>query len=202
MVLISDLQYFATISFYSDLSIYSHCIFDQYVDLPTSCYFNRCRILGANGPILLSIPIEGGRRRKGLVRDIRVSASEAWQANHFKTLVSAYNRSPWFGHFRDDLEKLFKQKVTWLKDWDLNCHQWVCDKLAIATTASISEDFIKTAGTGRRDLRFRFVPGQPGPVARDRYPQVFEERHGFVPDLSVLDWLFCMGPALDPEPGT
>jgi len=202
MILISDLQYFAPISFYLSLSAYSHCIFDQYVDLPISCYFNRCRILGANGAILLSIPIEGGRRRKGLVRDIRVSAFEPWQANHFKTLVSAYNRSPWFGHFRDDLEKLFRQKVTWLKDWDLSCHQWVCDKLSIVTTASLSEDLIKTPGTGQQDLRFRFVPGQTGTAAKDRYPQVFEERHGFVPNLSILDWLFCMGPALPPEPGT
>ncbi len=196
MILITDLQYFTSISFYLSLSTYSHCIFDQYVDLPTSCYFNRCRILGANGTILLSIPINGGRRSKGLVRDIRVSTSEPWQSNHFKTLVSAYNRSPWFGHFRDDLEQLYQQKVTWLKDWDLICHQWICDKLSIATTASLSEDFIKSAETGEQDLRFRIVPGQGGTVAGDRYPQVFEERHGFVPNLSILDWLFCMGPAL------
>ena len=143
----------------------------------------------------MSIPIDGGRRRKGLVRDIRVSASDPWQSNHFKTLVSAYNRSPWFGHYRDGLEKLFQQEVTWLKDWDsdIATNGYVTNCRLSPQTSQV-RILLKLQKWVSIIFASDFVPGKPATVVSDRYPQVFEERHGFVPNLSILDWLFCMGP--------
>lgn len=197
MTLIADLQYFSPSIFFYHLSISTHCIFDQYEHFQKMSFMNRCTLLGGNGPVILSVPLDGGRNQKTVMREVKILGRENWQDRHWKTITSCYNKSPWFDHYRDSLEHVYTHRFDYLVDWNMSCFEWICDKLSITTSYSLSEKFLKDYDKNEYvDLRGQLMPSTinskfPGV---ERYPQVFEDRFGFVPNLSVLDYLFCAGP--------
>jgi hypothetical protein len=186
---------------------------------------NRCRIAGAEGVVDLSIPIAGGRDQKTMMKEVRIAAGRSWQAQHWKTIVSCYSRSPWFDYYRDGLQKLFDAPVEFLMDWDLRCLEWSFRVLGMDRPILLTDRYQKLyapdegddwrgrlgpkglekiAGTenwGVAENRgpVRTGPGnEPGAIQQGsngvaRYRQVFEERIGFIPNLSILDLLFCEG---------
>jgi hypothetical protein len=198
MTLIADLEYFAPSIFYFSLSRAKHGIFDIYEPYRKMSFRNRCTLAGANGPIHLSVPLVGGRNQKTLMKDVRILERENWQARHWKTITSLFNKSPWFDHYRHDLEALYEKRFEFLIDWNLACFEWVADKMAIETGVSLSEkpfDTRESGGEEIEDWRGRLMPAtinKEFPESK-RYPQVFEDRLGFLPNLSVLDYLFCAG---------
>ena len=197
MKLIADLQYFSPAIFFSYLSNSTHCIFDQYEHFQKMSFMNRCTLLGGNGPINLTVPLDGGRNQRSLMKEVKILNRENWQDRHWKTITSCYNKSPWFDHYRDELENLYSLNFDFLIDWNLRCFQWICDKLAIKTPFSLSAEFVKDYDKNiYEDLRGRLMPSTINKNFPDvvRYPQVFGDRFGFVPNLSVLDYLFCVGP--------
>jgi WbqC-like protein family len=163
---------------------------------------NRCRITGAEGVVDLSVPIAGGRDQKTVMKEIRIAAGRSWQAQHWKTIVSCYSRSPWFDYYRDGLQKLFEEPVEFLMDWDLRCLEWSLRALGMDRPILLTNRYQKVYDPELGvDWRGRLSPksledwgasagGQDGVV---RYRQVFEERIGFMPNLSILDLLFCEG---------
>ncbi len=92
---------------------------------------NRCIILGAGGPVTLSIPLEEGRSQRRLTKDVRIANRYPWQSQQWKTIMSCYNRSPWFEFYRDELEALFQKQVDFLVDWNLACWEWTLKKLGM-----------------------------------------------------------------------
>src|ERR1700761_5322047 len=111
MNLIFESQYFAPIIFYKISYNFSDLVFEQCETYQKMSFRNRCQILGAEGVIDLSIPLVGGRATKGLIRDVRIAGDRKWQDQHWKTIVSCYNRSPWFEYYRDGLEELYRKPV-------------------------------------------------------------------------------------------
>ena len=159
---------------------------------------NRCRIVGAEGVVDLSVPIAGGRDQKTIMKDVRIAAGRSWQAQHWKTIVSCYSRSPWFDYYRDGLQKLFEEPVEWLMDWDLRCLQWSLRALGMDRSILLTDTYQKVYDPAEAvDLRGRLGPKDLEKwtvVEGDaRYRQVFEERIGFIPNVSILDLLFCEG---------
>lgn len=161
----------------------------------------------------LSVPLLKGRDQKTLVRDVRISNRQPWAAQHWKTILSCYSRSPWFDHYRAELEELYRQKWEWLIDWDLACFEWSLKALGVQRAVGLTDEWRREYDAGTvADWRGRWkrggVGGQ-GELGRTdeaapgaamgvgdgvtRYRQVFEERTGFIPDLSILDLLFCEG---------
>lgn len=197
MVLVTDLHYFSPVTFFYRLGEFSHCVFERYETYQKSGFRNRCTLLGANGPIDLSIPLVGGRTQKKLTRDVRIDYSTRWQDRHWKTIVSAYSKSPWFEFYRDGLDAMFRETPAYLFDWNLSCFSWVADKLSIATSVQLSEAYIEEYDReGFVDERSLLKPGTISSIAEEypAYQQVFSDRFGFVPNLSILDRLFCAGP--------
>jgi hypothetical protein len=174
---------------------------------------NRCRITGAEGVVDLSVPIAGGRDQKTVMKEVRIAAGRSWQAQHWKTIVSCYSRSPWFDYYRDGLQKLFEEPVEFLMDWDLRCLEWSLRALGMDRPILLTDRYQKVydpelgvdwrgrlslksleewgaGGAGVKADKGRSGRGLDGVV---RYRQVFEERIGFMPNLSILDLLFCEG---------
>ncbi len=196
MTLVSDLQYLAPVPFYYELSTSSNCIFEQYERYQKMSFRNRCTLSGANGPVHLSIPIKGGREQNALMKDVVIDNSQKWQLRHWRTITSAYNKSPWLDFYRDELERIFSTRFELLMDWNLTCFKWSADKLAIRTPVSLSEKYIADYPvTECKDWRNRLLPSTINQLypCPERYPQVFEDRFGFLPNLSILDKLFCDG---------
>jgi len=154
---------------------------------------NRCRIAGAEGVIDLSIPLVRGRDQKALMKDVRISAAQPWQSQHWKTIVSCYSRSPWFEFYRDELDGLYRKQWDFLLDWNLACFEWTVRILGISIPVSLTGSYEKGYPADRvTDWRGKILP-KHGAEGAPPYRQVFGERIGFIPNLSVLDLLFCEG---------
>ncbi len=162
---------------------------------------NRCRIAGAGGTIDLSIPLEKGRDQRSLLKDVRISGSRKWQAEHWKTILSCYSRSPWLEFYQDGLEQLYRRPAIFLMDWNLACFEWSIGALGMPLEIGVTDDYRKTYTEGDWvDWRGKILPKMKGGMIQDflglsqpAYRQVFEERTGFLPGLSILDLLFCEG---------
>jgi hypothetical protein len=200
MTYIFDYQYFGNVNYYFELINSNYYEFNEYDNYQKMSFRNRCRILGANGPIDLSIPVVGGRELKSQMKDVKICYKEDWRGRHFKTLVSCYNRSPWFEYYRPLFEDLYELKSEYLVDWDMECHNLTLNLLKINNlknyNISAIQGEIQSSGQENRiDLRNKYLSRMPNPfnISIKPYPQVFSDRYGFVPDLSILDLIFCEG---------
>jgi hypothetical protein len=192
MVLV-ELQYFPPISFLSALYGESYVYLDLYESYRKMSFRNRCFIAGAEGIISLSVPLKNGRNQLLPMNEVRISETEPWRTRHFKSICSAYNRSPFFEYYADELKALYLQDIGRLAEWNLSCLDWLHKKLDWPAEIRFTESPIAFGEAGWEDLRNRVVPKnyfQWNPV---KYRQVFEERVGFFPNLSVLDLLFNTG---------
>lgn len=196
MNLIIEIQYFPSVILYKKINNISNVEFDVYENYQKLSFRNRCIIMGANGPVTLSIPLEEGRGQRRPTREVRIANRYPWQSQHWKTIVSCYNRSPWFEFYRDDLEILYQKPVNFLVDWNLACWDWAAKKLGMAISTSLSEVYKPEVDVTKcLDFRSKILPKSimhdfPEQVI---YAQVFEDRTGFVPNCSILDLLFCEG---------
>lgn len=197
MILVTDIQYLAPIIIYKTSIGCKYVYIEQYERWQKTSFRNRCLVPGANGLITLSVPIVGGRQSGGLIRDIKIDNSYRWQMIHWRSVISAYNRSPWFEYFKDEIAVFYHTNFNWLWDWNLGLLEWTIRKLdlqlQIAFTDSWQKDY---PADGFIDMRGRVRPQNFGSFAGSCpvYPQVFGERLGFIPNLSIVDLLFCEGP--------
>jgi hypothetical protein len=195
MTLITDIQYFPSVVLYKILYKYSNIIFNQYDWHKKTSFRNRTRIAGANGIIGLSIPLIYGRDQKRPASEVRIDNSKKWQSQHWKSIQSCYNRSPWFEYYRQEVYQLYQVPYDLLTDWNLACFEWTVKKLNISLDISLSEsrgDMDKNKDQAL-DLTNKLLPKNYKQFGELRYHQVFEERLGFIPNLSILDLLFCEG---------
>jgi hypothetical protein len=157
-------------------------------------YRNRYKIAGANGVINLSIPIEKGRNNRAPMRDIKISNSERWQMQHWRSIISAYNRTPFFEYYAHNLEKLFTEQFTYLIDFNLASIHWLKDETKLLFAEQFPEEYVKDFETPTIDLRSLKPSHLRNNNDFPKYYQVFSEKNGFAPNLSLLDLLFSEGP--------
>jgi len=160
-------------------------------------YRNRCMILGANGPMPLIVPVEDGRRPQQPIRDTRIAYHTPWHRNHWRSIVSAYRNSPFFDYYAPDIEPFFRNHYTFLFDYNLEIFHKTLELLHIRPDIRITSGF-ETTGVEFDNFREAITPKLPfqdvdKTYRQVPYTQVFEDKFPFVPDLSILDLLFCKG---------
>lgn len=191
--------YFGPVQWYQKLSRYDHCLIEQYDTYQKQTYRNRCLISTANGPQALTVPVEH-TDDKTLVKDLRISDHNQWRRVHWNALQSAYSESPYFDYYVDDIHPFFEQKYDFLVDFNEAIRQKVCELIDIHPQVEYTSEYSSAVRHQPSDITdFRDVihakHPQPDPDFQARpYWQVFRHKHGFQPNLSVLDLLFCMGP--------
>ena len=194
MNLLSELQYFPSVIFYKNSFQYSNIVFEQYEFYQKMSFRNRMLIAGANGTISLSIPLEKGRDQKKIIRDIKIDSRQSWQKQHWRSIISCYNHSPWFEYYREELSDLYETSFEFLLDWNLACFDWTAKTLAWPVGVSFTEEYLEKYDSSHWiDLRNKILPRNYKSFEPVRYLQVFEERTGFFPNLSILDLLCCEG---------
>ena len=151
-------------------------------------YRNRCRILTANGMEDLRFPVIHDGAKK--IKELKVDYSTPWVAKTETALDSAYYSSPFFEYYRDDLFALFDSKPETLWELDLSLLAFLCARIGLPVPPETS------AGNVPEDDDYRnLIHPKKAPVETNAaYWQVFRERFGFVPNLSVVDLLFNEGP--------
>jgi hypothetical protein len=198
--------YFGPIQWYQKLYRYDHCLIEQYDSYQKQTYRNRCVIATANGPQALTVPVEG-TNEKCLVKDLRISDHNNWRRIHWNALLSAYSESPFFDYYADDIHPFFEKKYDFLIDFNEAIRQKVCELMDIHPNVEYTQSFLSPLTSHLKPIThhpsplidFREVINAKHPLADadfqpQRYWQVFEGKHGFQANLSILDLLFNMGP--------
>jgi hypothetical protein len=187
---ISPLMLFPPISWWSIVITGTPLYFDLDIGLRQNVYQHRYKIAGSNGALSLSVPIEGGSHQTISIGRALISNSDNWQRRHWRTLVSCYNRSAYFQHYAPALEALFFTPWTSLSAFAHQSIQFIAKSLQ----CKLNEVNHPAEGTLTLDLR-KIYPEREQPSADyPNYSQVFEDRLGFIPELSILDLLCCEGP--------
>lgn len=161
---------------------------------PKQTICNHCLIFGPNGKQVLSIPVTKTEGNHTKTRDVRLSDTMSWQKMHWRSIQTAYSNSPFFLYYSDYFAPFFEKKFEFLVDFNTSLLETLFHILKMEKTISGTASFEKVV-TGMKDLRFTFgkknsLPG----FAFPEYTQVFSGKHGFLPDLSILDLVFNLGP--------
>jgi hypothetical protein len=193
--LLTEIQCFGSISFWIELIKSEVVILEQYERFQKSGYRNRFWILDTNGPLLLSIPIVGGRNNHDFIRDVKIDYTTKWQKQHWRALESAYNKSPFFLYYQDFLQDLILgSRFTLLWDFNWEALTWLNRTLKADCKIKKSEGYEKNPDPQNIvDYRSKEKPGNHFQFKVPEYYQVFGDVH--VSNLSILDLLFNLGPA-------
>ena len=151
----------------------------------------RTNVMTANGIQTLTIPVIKTNGNHTLTKDIEISYKESWQQIHLRCLESAYRKSAYFDYYFPYFEKIYKQKFNTLIELNDFCLKTILKILKVKKDFSYTTDFEKI--TNENDYRISLSKGT-NKIEIKPYYQVFADRHGFIPNLSIVDLLFNEGP--------
>jgi hypothetical protein len=184
--------YFSPISQYSEIVKSDSIIFEVEDNFQKQSYRNRCYIYGANGKQLLNIPVSHSKsveRKK--TKDTLINEESSWQRHHFKSLKIAYQSSPFFEFYEDDLIPIFTKKYKFLLDLNLDTFLFFNDALELDKQFQKTTEYTIDA---QEDYRGLANVKQKSFNDQKPYIQVFDDKYGFLKNLSMLDLLFMEGP--------
>lgn len=164
--------------------------FEHYVK---QTYRTRTKIATANGILDLIVPILHGVKEHIPMKDIRINYDFNWQRLHWLSIQTAYRSSPYFEYYEDDFARFYEQRHDFLFDFNIEQLQLLLKCMKINRSVAFTETYISPVEP--LDYREVIHPKKPSLLEHPKpYYQVFEEKHGFLPDLSVVDLLFNQGP--------
>ncbi len=186
--------YLAPVEYYSEIAKAEAVYIESFEFYHKQTYRNRCHIAAANGSMTLSIPVEKACTDKIVIRDVRISGHNDWQIQHWRSIESAYNSTPFFEYYKDELIPYYEKKWTYLFDFNQELQAKILELLDIQTLIQQTNEYKGKLDDTFLDLRETIHPkrgnqhfsGQP-------YYQVFDQRFGFLSNLSIIDLLFNMG---------
>ena len=202
---------------YQKLNRYDECLIERHESFIKQTYRNRMVIATTNGPLALTIPTTHGDSMA--MKDIRISDHANWRHVHWNALLSAYGESPFFPYYQDDIRPFYEKKYEFLLDFNMETMEKMIELLDIRPKISMTDRYVlseerrvkseefnsleeklniqhSTFNTEYSDFRETIRPKHPLPdpefIPR-RYYQVYERKHGFQPNMSILDLLFNEG---------
>lgn len=186
--------YFPPLSWMMAAASKENVLIEAHETYPRQTYRNRCEIISANGLLSLSVPVKRPKGKGTITKDVLLAYDEPWQRNHLRTLHAAYSNSPFYLYYIDSFMPFFEKKEKYLLDLNLEIFGALCTQLELNIKTELTSGFNKHE-SDVTDLRSDFSPKKKRSTNKIKpYHQVFEERHGFIADLSILDLLFNEGP--------
>ena len=191
-------SYFPPIQYMSKLLLHEEFYVEQWEHFPKQTYRNRCHILSANGMLPLIIPILHGDKEHQPMLEVKIANDHPWQQLHWKSITTAYRNSPFFDFYEDDLVPLFEKRYDHLLEFNTELFHVLTRLLGISANLQYTEKYEKEFHDEVTDYRL-FIHPKSRKTSSDNifrplpYIQTFAERHGFVPNLSVMDALFNLG---------
>lgn len=161
-------------------------------------YRNRCHFYAADGKQSLSFPIAHSEgTHKHLISEVLIDYSKPWALQHKRAIISAYRTSAYFEYYQDELFAILDSKPERLLDLNTRLLEFFLDKIGIKAEIRMTENY--SQNTDCEDLREVIHPKRPDNILEKLelnkpYFQVFAEKHGFIPNLSIMDLLFNEGP--------
>ncbi len=187
---ILPLSYLGSIEHYAHI-IQNECIIDTHENFVKRSERNRTTILSANGVMDLTVPVTNSNRPRTPMCDMAIDYSKRWQHQHWISIVSAYNSSPYFEHYMDYFEQFYNREYTNLVDYNIQLLKLTLKLIGKGDhLPTISEQYVEPT-EGDIDLRPK---KRDSAFCAEPYFQVFSDRMAFAPNLSILDLLFAEGP--------
>ncbi len=186
--------YLPPIAYMALLSRYQQVLIEQCESFPKQTYRNRCVILTGNGLMTLSVHVVHTQGNHTLTSDMGITYAENWNIKHLRAIRAAYNASPYFLYYQDELESILMHPYDRLIDLNHALLLFLLNKMKIKTQVEYTTDFISPKEVDGDDYRYTITPKQPCPITISPYDQVFADRFPFFPNLSSLDLLFNLGP--------
>ena len=191
MKILLPLFYLPPISWFSVfLREDAEIVFEQFESFPKQTYRNRTAVYGANGRLLLIIPVKHNGTRT--INEIEVSYRDGWEKIHWKSIKTAYQRSPYFEYYEDQLEQIFNFKTNSLFAFNLNALKIIQKILKTDKGYSLTEEYFRNPT--EENYREKFSPKKEQEFILEEYYQTFTEKFGFQEDLSIIDLLCNKGP--------
>ena len=200
-VLLSS-AYLGPVQYYAKMVSYPRVFIERFETYHKQSYRNRCVILAANGPLVLSVPVLYGPSAKAPMGELQLTYDHNWQQIHWRSITSAYKNSPFFDYYADELAPYYHQKKwKFLIDFNSGIQDVMLEAIDYKAVIQYTEQYVK-AGVGEEgtaDFRYSIHP-KPQRQGIDTafqaipYHQVFNVRNEFTSNLSILDLLFNEGP--------
>lgn len=190
-------SYFGPVDLYAFIAQADDFVFEKQDNYQKQTYRTRQYIYGANGKLLLNVPIKHREKKTDKhqkYKDIRIENAFKWQRLHWKSLEAAYRTSPYFEFYEDEFVHLFENKATFLMDFNLKCMEVVFECLGMDIDFKFTEKF-ELSTEVYNDQRNLTQSKRKQKAEFEEYIQVFQSKYGFIPNLSILDLLFNKGPA-------
>ena len=198
MKVLLSTTYFGPVQWYQKLYRHEEVQIEQWESFQKQTYRNRCLIATTQGVQALTVPVE--RNQENTIKDVRISDHGNWRHLHWNALVSAYGESPFFDYYQDDIRPFFEKRWEFLLDFNEVIREKMCELLDIQPKVCFTDSWIdpdSSANSAYADFRGGIRPKHPLPdpdFEPKPYYQVYQQKHGFLTNLSVLDLLFNMGP--------
>ncbi|NGY37556.1 WbqC family protein [Flavobacterium sp. XN-5] len=185
--------YFPSISHFVAMSQADSIIYEIEDNFQKQTNRNRTYIYSPNGILLLNIPVKHSKDNHQKTKDIQVDTDFDWQKQHYKSLETAYKSSPFFEFFEEDIRPFFEKKHKFLLDLNFETLEIISKCMRVKFESTKTTEYIQQGDTDLI-LDYRFLAdGKKDPSSFERYIQVFEDKHGFINNLSVLDLIFNEG---------
>lgn len=183
---------FGSIAYFQQLTAAKIILLETTDHFPKQTFRNRYVVHTPQGVLRLTIPLIKSNGSKTVTKDIRLSRQENWPVFHWRGIKSAYASAPYFEHYASDVQSLLEQKVDFLLDFHLETLDFFNRTWKLGITHSLTPEFLPSYQHDFRDVDF---DKSENLLQNISYTQVFfEHPQSFVPNLSVLDLLFCEGP--------
>ena len=195
-----ELQYFPPISYFLTTCRHETILLEQQENYQKASFRNRCQIAGPNGSMRLSIYLQKGKNEQQSIRDVKISYKEPWHKQHWQSIQTAYGNAPFFEFYAEPFKAILHKKHPFLFDLNYDLLNTICSQLSLNVNLNLTQTYISNNQAKQAsfsdliDYRNIITPKTIHKFEIKKYPQVFEDRNGFLPNLSILDLLFCMGP--------
>jgi len=152
--------------------------------------------MAANGPLSLIVPVKKNMTLKTIISDVKIDYSSNWQKIHLKSIESAYNSSSFYQFYIEELMPCFSKQYKFIIDFNTDLQEAILKQLKIKKKIEFTKEFIKSYANETQDFRYSITPKKTFvdyDFRASEYYQVFREKFGFIPNLSIIDLLFNMG---------
>ena len=183
--------YFPSISHFVAMAKADAVTFEMEDNFQKQTNRNRMYIYSPNGIQLLNIPIKHSKEVRQKTKDVRLETAFDWQKQHFKSLEAAYRTSPFFEYYEDAIAPIFTKKHTFLMDLNFETIEIVKKCLGLTFEENKTIEYFHEV-PNFDDYRI-LANGKKDNATFEEYTQVFEEKHGYLNNLSILDLLFNEG---------
>ena len=186
-------NYFPNIHQFTQIIKANNILFEVSDNYQKQTFRNRTYIYGANGKLGLFVPVIHSHKQRELFKDVKISYESNWMDLHLKSLQSAYRSSPYFEYFEDAFIKLYSEKEKFLADFNIKCIKLISNLLDLDLDNKISGEYVEKTND-IIDLRGLSNARKEKKIDTPKYIQVFETKHGYLNNLSIVDLVFSEGP--------